>query len=62
MLQSNNRKVGPTPGYREWLHKLRKTCTDAGVLLIFDEAQSPHLSPSLPIFDEVPLMNERVNG
>ena len=46
VLQSNNRKVGPTPGYREWLHKLRKTCTDAGVLLIFDE---------------VPLMNERVN-
>jgi len=37
VLQSNNRKVGPTPGYREWLHKLRKTCTDAGVLLIFDE-------------------------
>jgi len=37
VLSSNNRKVGPTDGYKEWLHKLRKTCTDAGVLLIFDE-------------------------
>ena len=30
-------QVGPAPGYKEWLHKLRKTCTDAGVVLIFDE-------------------------
>jgi len=37
VLQNNNRKVAPTPGYKEWLHKLRKTCTDAGVLLVFDE-------------------------
>jgi len=37
VLQSNNRKVGATAGYKEWLHKLRKTCTAAGVLLIFDE-------------------------
>merc|ERR1719456_1546539 len=37
VLSTNNRKVGPTPGYKEWLHKLRATCTAAGVLLIFDE-------------------------
>jgi len=37
VLSSNNRKVGPTPGYKEWLHKLRKVCTEAGVALIFDE-------------------------
>jgi len=37
VLSSNNRKVGPKPGYAEWLHKLRATCTEAGVLLIFDE-------------------------
>jgi glutamate-1-semialdehyde 2,1-aminomutase len=37
VLSTNNRKVGPAPGYKEWLHKLRKTCTDAGVVLIFDE-------------------------
>ena len=37
MLSTNNRKVGPTPGHKEWLHKLRATCTAAGVLLIFDE-------------------------
>jgi len=37
VLSSNNRKVGPTPGYKEWLHKLRQTCTAAGVVLIFDE-------------------------
>ena len=37
MLSSNNRKVGPSNGYTEWLHQLRKTCSDAGVLLIFDE-------------------------
>jgi len=37
VLQNNNRKVGPKPGYKEWLQKLRKTCTEAGVLLIFDE-------------------------
>jgi len=29
--------VGPKSGYKEWLQKLRKTCTQAGVLLIFDE-------------------------
>lgn len=37
VLSSNNRKVGPTPGYKEWLHTLRKTCSDNGVALIFDE-------------------------
>lgn len=37
VLQTNNRKVGAKDGYKEWLAKLRKTCTDAGVLLIFDE-------------------------
>lgn len=37
VLSSNNRKVGPTPGYKEWLHKLRKVCSDNGVALIFDE-------------------------
>lgn len=37
ILSTNNRKVGPTPGYKEWLHKLRETCTKAGVALIFDE-------------------------
>merc|ERR1719272_2353077 len=35
VLTTNNRKVGPTPGYKEWLQKLRKTCSDAGVILIF---------------------------
>ena len=25
-------------GYKEWLHKLKETCTRAGVCLIFDEA------------------------
>jgi len=37
VLSTNKRKVGPTPGYKEWLQKLRKICTDSGVLLIFDE-------------------------
>jgi glutamate-1-semialdehyde 2,1-aminomutase len=37
VLASNDRKVGPTKGYKEWLHQLRKTCTEAGVVLIFDE-------------------------
>jgi len=37
VLSTNNRKVGPTAGYKEWLHKLRETCTRAGVALIFDE-------------------------
>jgi len=37
VLSTNNRKVGPTPGYKEWLHKLKETCTKAGVCLIFDE-------------------------
>merc|ERR1719265_1600973 len=37
VLSTNNRKVGPTPGYKEWLQKLRKTCNENGVLLIFDE-------------------------
>jgi len=37
VLSSNNRKVGPKAGYKEWLQRLRKTCTEAGVLLIFDE-------------------------
>ena len=29
VLSTNNRKVGPTPGYKEWLHKLRAPCTAA---------------------------------
>lgn len=37
VLSSNTRKVGPTPGYKEWLHKLREVCTKCGVALIFDE-------------------------
>jgi glutamate-1-semialdehyde 2,1-aminomutase len=37
VLSSNSRKVGPTPGYKEWLHELRKVCTDQGIALIFDE-------------------------
>ena len=37
MLSSNNRKVAPKAGYKEWLHQLRKVCTESGVLLIFDE-------------------------
>ena len=37
VLSSNNRKVGPTPGYKNWLQRLRKACTDSDVLLIFDE-------------------------
>jgi len=37
VLSSNNRKVGPTPGYKEWLHKLRELCTRCGIVLIFDE-------------------------
>lgn len=37
VLSTNNRKVGPKAGYREWLGKLRKTCTANNVLLIFDE-------------------------
>ena len=37
VLQTNNRKVGANPGYGAWLQELRQVCTDAGVLLIFDE-------------------------
>jgi len=37
VLTTNNRKVGPTAGYKEWLQKLRATCNAAGVVLIFDE-------------------------
>jgi len=37
VLSTNNRKVGPTPGYKEWLHKLAATCKRCGVCLIFDE-------------------------
>lgn len=37
VLSSNTRKVGPTPGYKEWLHKLRQLCSRTGVTLIFDE-------------------------
>lgn len=37
VLSSNNRKVGAKAGYKEWLHQLRKVCTESGVLLIFDE-------------------------
>ena len=33
-------QVGPKAGYKEWLHTLRKTCTEAGVLLIFDEVMT----------------------
>jgi len=37
VLTTNNRKVGPTQGYKEWLHKLRTLCTAAGIVLVFDE-------------------------
>jgi glutamate-1-semialdehyde 2,1-aminomutase len=37
VLSTNNRKVGPAAGYREWLQTLRKTCSECGVILIFDE-------------------------
>merc|ERR1719261_2215146 len=37
ILSSNTRKVGPTPGYKEWLHELRKVCTEHGICLLFDE-------------------------
>jgi glutamate-1-semialdehyde 2,1-aminomutase len=37
VLSTNNRKVGPKAGYKEWLQRLRKVCDDSGVLLIFDE-------------------------
>jgi len=37
ILSTNNRQLGPTPGYKEWLQELRQTCTDAGIVLIFDE-------------------------
>jgi len=37
-LSSNSvRKVGATPGYKEWLADLKKTCSEAGIVLIFDE-------------------------
>ncbi|KAL3918071.1 MAG: hypothetical protein SGPRY_006152 [Prymnesium sp.] len=36
-LQYHLTYVGPKPGYKEWLHKLRAACTESGVLLIFDE-------------------------
>jgi len=34
---ATNPKVGETPGYKEWLHKLRKVCDKHGIVLIFDE-------------------------
>ena len=37
VLSSDNRKVGAKAGYKEWLQKLRKTCYESNVLLIFDE-------------------------
>merc|ERR1712064_11774 len=37
VLSSNDRKCGPTPGYKEWLHKLRRVCSECGILLLFDE-------------------------
>ena len=37
VLSNNKRKVGAKDGYKEWLHKLRKVCTESNVLLIFDE-------------------------
>lgn len=37
VLSSNNRKVGTTPGYKEWLRELKKVCSANGVVLIFDE-------------------------
>eukprot|EP00929_Paragymnodinium_shiwhaense_P044350 TRINITY_DN22753_c0_g1_i1.p1 TRINITY_DN22753_c0_g1~~TRINITY_DN22753_c0_g1_i1.p1 ORF type:complete len:598 (-),score=167.36 TRINITY_DN22753_c0_g1_i1:360-2153(-) len=37
VLSTNSRKVGATPGYKEWLHKLRKACSASGVVLLFDE-------------------------
>ena len=33
----NPKQVGASAGYKEWLQELRQVCTDAGVLLIFDE-------------------------
>ena len=55
VLQTNNRKVGASKGYKEWLQELRQVCTDAGVLLIFDEvytgfrlALAPHPQPIPP--------------
>ena len=55
VLQTNNRKVGASAGYKEWLQELRRVCTDAGVLLIFDEvytgfrlALAPHPQPIPP--------------
>jgi|Transcript_116315 glutamate-1-semialdehyde 2,1-aminomutase len=38
VLKSNNRAgIGGTPGYKEWLQDLQKTCKAHGVVLIFDE-------------------------
>jgi glutamate-1-semialdehyde 2,1-aminomutase len=37
ILSSNTRKVGPTPGYKEWLQQLREVCTQQGICLLFDE-------------------------
>ena len=37
VLSSNNRKVGAQAGYKQWLHELRKVCTESDCLLIFDE-------------------------
>mmetsp|Transcript_95364 Transcript_95364/g.208617 ORF Transcript_95364/g.208617 Transcript_95364/m.208617 type:complete len:603 (-) Transcript_95364:78-1886(-) len=37
VLSTNNRKVGTTPGYKEWLHKLKALCVKCNVPLIFDE-------------------------
>lgn len=37
VLTTNNRKVGATPGYKEWLHKLKKVCSENGICLLFDE-------------------------
>lgn len=36
-MHTRTRKVGPAPGYKEWLERLRKTCSESGVVLIFDE-------------------------
>eukprot|EP00964_Phaeocystis_antarctica_P044453 scaffold25550_cov37-Phaeocystis_antarctica.AAC.2 len=46
VLQTNNRKVGANPGYGAWLQELRQVCTDAGVLLIFDEVYTGFPNPN----------------
>lgn len=37
VLSTNTRQVGATPGYKEWLKKLRDVCTNSDIVLVFDE-------------------------